>query len=113
MARLVVRIAPNDHPTDPSLTPLRTLPGDVVEIVEDGHQFSLSELNCGQYRFIDVPRVLSEQFLSLKQPVEDAEGRMIKRRALALDVTALRSGQWAKKTTATKTQIDSIIVTRA
>jgi hypothetical protein len=31
MARLCIRIAPNDHPTDASLTPLRTRPGDIVE----------------------------------------------------------------------------------
>ena len=85
MARLVIRIKPNDHPTDPSLTPLRTNVGDVVELVDDPHQFSKIELTCGHYRFLDVPGVSQDRFMHLKDHVNDAEGTMIQRRRLFLD----------------------------
>ena len=38
MARLVIRLLPNAHPTDPALTPLRTQEGDVVEIASSHGQ---------------------------------------------------------------------------
>lgn len=88
MARLVIRILPNAHPTDPSLTPLRTQEGDVVEIVDDGHAFSFAELNCGHYRMVDVPGVLPEDLEHLRQHVEDSAGKMVKRRKFMVDLQA-------------------------
>ena len=120
MARLCIRIAPNDHPTDPSKTPLRTQPGDVVEIREDGHVWRPGELNCGQYRFIDVPGPESE-WAYLKDHVKSGEAfpefpdtaeHMRRRRRVTLDISALRSGIWRTRTAATRNQITAIIVTR-
>ena len=112
MARLCIRIAPNDHPTDASLTPLRTRVGDVVVIMPDGHQFSQAELNCGQYKFVDVPGVAPSTLQNLLDPVFDANGIMTKRRAFALDPTQINSDVWKSRTTATAIQISSLIVTR-
>lgn len=113
MARLCIRIQPNDHPTDPSLTPLRTGLGDVVQIVDDDHKFSYAELNNGHYRIIDVPGVPQEELIHLCAAVEDAEGGMIKRRAVALDIVVLNSAQWVGRKTATKAQIAAVTVTKA
>ena len=112
MAILVVRILPNEHPTDTALTPLRTAPGDVVEIVEDDHQFSQGERNCGHYRFITVAGIGSEQFLALKASRFDVNGNMTRRRDKALDSTVLQT-TWVGQTTATKAQVDAITITRA
>jgi len=114
MARLCIRVAPNDHPTDPELNKLRTQPGDVVCIVNDDHQFSQGELNCGQYRIIDVPGVPQIELIYLcKQHVDDVEGNPIQRRLWSLDAAALRVGQWRDRTSATQAQIDAIVITRA
>jgi hypothetical protein len=112
MARLVIRILPNAHPTDPSLTPLRTQEGDVVELVDDGHVFSFAELNCGQYRIMDVPGVPQDELVHLKAHVEDAQGRMTKRRAQQLDLTVLRTPAWRDRTTATKAEIATLTRTK-
>src|SRR3990172_5332160 len=111
MARLCVRILPNDHPTDPALTPLRTRLGDVVCIVDDDHVFSHAELNCGHYRIIDVPGVPQEDLIHLCASVEDAEGKITARRAVKLDDAVLKSAQWVGRTSATKAQIAAITVT--
>lgn len=105
MARLVIRILPNDHPTDPSLTPLRTHEGDVVELVDDGHVFSQAELTNGHYRILDLPGVPQEELVHLKAHVEDAQGRMTKRRNQSLDLTVLKMPAWRDRTTATKAEI--------
>lgn len=89
MARLCVRIAPNSHPTDPSLDALRTQPGDVVCIEEDSHIFSVGEMTCGQYQIIDVPGVSPEKFDYLRESVQDSEGKMTKRSTKSLDLGAL------------------------
>lgn len=107
MARLCIRIAPNDHPTDPTLTPLRTQEGDVVCLVDDSHVFSHAELNNGQYRIIDLPGVPQEDLLHLVTPVDDGDGKMLKRRAVELDTTVLKS-TWTGKNTATKAELDAI-----
>ena len=104
MARLVIRILPNAHPTDPSLTPLRTQEGDVVCLVDDGHVFSFAELNNGHYKILDVPGVPQEELVHLVAAVEDGEGKMIKRRAVELDKAVLE-GARKNKTTATKSEI--------
>jgi hypothetical protein len=127
MARLCIRIAPNDHPTDPSLTPLRTRPGDIVEIREDGHVWRLNNQDnlgpasvCGQYRFVDVPGQESN-WTYLKESVLYGEvfpefiGReqeMYRRRRVCLDPAALSSGPWRTRTSATRNQIEAITVTR-
>ncbi len=113
MARLCVRVADNRHPTDAKLDALRTQIGDVVCIVDDGHVFSAAERNCGQYRFIDVPGVSQEALLALVASKFDANSVMTARRIVSLDATALKSGAWSSKTTATKTQIDAITITKA
>jgi len=109
MARLCIRIAPNDHPSDANLNVMRTHPGDVVCIVDDGHVFSHAELNCGQYRIIDVPGVSQEELTDLVDAVFAAdESTMLKRRRLTLPIAILNAGVWKNRTTATKAQIDAI-----
>ena len=106
MARLLIRIAPNSNPSDPSLDALRTQPGDVVCIVEDDHVFSECERLNGQYRIIDVPGVSANDFNELLIPVLDVNGMLMKLRSKTLDFTALKVGM----TTATKAEIDSLTV---
>jgi hypothetical protein len=92
------------------LTPLRTNLGDVVCIVDDGHKFSQSELNCGHYRILDIVNTPQEQLTYLCESQEDSNGVMIKRRIRGLDTTALKSGAWKTRTAATKAQLDLITV---
>lgn len=113
MARLCIRVAPNAHPTDPTLTPLRTQPGDVVAVVEDGHVFSAGERTSGEYRIIDVPGVAEAALTHLIEHVTDAEGDLARVRRLTLNAAVLGVGPWKNRITATKAQIDSITVTRA
>ena len=107
MARLCIRIQPNNHPTDPSKDILRTQPGDVVEICEDGHQWSFTELNCGQYKFVDIPGVPSEELVHLKNPVYDENGQLIAKRGITLDENTLLA-ILKDKTILSKHQIESI-----
>jgi hypothetical protein len=111
MARLCIRIAPNDHPTDPSQNALRTRPGDVVEIGEDGHVWE-GETAGGQYRFIDVPGVSRESLLNLMSPVRDGAGRMTRRFTATLDISVLNNVTWIGRTSATKAQVDAITIPR-
>ena len=104
MARLCVRIAPNNHPADANLDALRTQPGDVVCIVDDDHVFSSAELNCGQYKIIDVPDVPQEDLAYLVTSVYDAEQKLVSRRAVKLELT--------EKTTVTKSEIDALAVAK-
>ena len=106
MARLCIRLTNNDHPTDPTLTPLRTNEGDVVCLVDDGHVFSFAELNNGHYKIMDVPDATQEDLVHLVASVEDADGTMVKRRNLEID-TALLKGAWKNKTSATKAELDA------
>ena len=108
MARLCVRVTNNDHPTDPTLTPLRTNEGDVVCLVDDDHVFSFAELNNGHYRIIDVPGVPQEDLAHLVESLDDAEGRLIKRRTKMLDPLVLKGPIWAGKISATKSELDVI-----
>jgi hypothetical protein len=112
MARLCIRILSNDHPSDASLTPMRTNLGDVVSVHDDDHVFSFAELNCGHYRIIDLPGVPEMDLLSLVESKKDVDGRMIARRLVGLDTNILKSAPWVGKTTATKTQIDAITVVK-
>ena len=96
MARLQVRIAANNHPTDPSLDPLRTHPGDVIIVHDDDHQFSYCELHNGEYRIVDVPGVLEEDLGHLKDHVEDDQGNMVLKRAKSLDLAAIDTLQLPK-----------------
>jgi hypothetical protein len=80
----------------------------VVELVDDGHVFSFAELNNGHYRMLDVPGVPQEELVHLKAHVEDAQGRMTKRRAQALDITVLRTPAWRDRTNATKAEIATL-----
>ena len=88
MARLCIRIAPNEHPTDASLNALRTHEGDVVCLVDDTHVFSHAELNNGQYRIIDVPGVPQENLVHLVRHEEGLQGQMTKRRMVKIDLAA-------------------------
>jgi hypothetical protein len=108
MARLCIRITPNDHPTDPSLTPLRTGEGDVVALVDDGHVFSQAELTNGHYRILDLPGVPQEDLIHLVAHESDAQGRMTKRRMLHLNPALLKAGIWIGRTTATQAQLAAI-----
>lgn len=105
MARLCIRIAPNSHPTDKSLDALRTQPGDVVEIREDGHEWSKAELNCGQYKFVDVPGVPESEFTYLKEHVEDADGNMVARRKVKLDEKKLDKTAMSKADVVAMTKV--------
>lgn len=115
MATLCIRIAPNNNPTDAKLDALRTQIGDVVCIVEDGHKFSSGELNCGQYKFVDVPGVPQVDLIYLIDSVEDADGQMIMRRAKTLDVEKLDSLAFARegRNAVTKSQIESLTLSKA
>lgn len=110
MAKLCVRIKPNDHPTDATLTPLRTQPGDVVCIMGDSHIFSEAERNCGHYRFINVSGIGEDELANLVQTVNDSDGMIIKRRGFRLDPAILNNVTWSGKTTATKTEIGLITI---
>jgi hypothetical protein len=112
MARLCIRIAPNDHPTDAALTPLRTRPGDIVEMKEDGWVWRPGELNCGQYRFVDVPGVSEATLAHLMAARFDANGVMTHRKDMTLDIAVISTGPWSNRTTATKAQIDAVTITR-
>ena len=114
MARLCIRIAPNSHPTDPTLDAMRTQMGDVVCVVDDHHQFSKGELECGQYRVIDMPGVAQVELNHLVASAFDPgdESKMLRRRAVTLDAIALKTGAWRAATKATKAQIDAITIAR-
>lgn len=113
MARLCVQILPNNNPNDPPLDLLTVQAGDVVCIMADGHVFSDIELRCGQYRIIDVPGVHPNDIEALILPVLDAQKNLVRLRAKTLDLTALRNGAWRTRTSATKTQIDAITLSKA
>lgn len=117
MARLCVRVAPNDHPTDKELDAHRTKPGDVVCIVEDGHVFSKAEMTNGQYRIIDVPGVPAQKFIHLTetQTVTDektGDETIVALRSKSLDTTILKT-TWAERKQATEAQITSIVVSKS
>ena len=112
MARLCIRITPNDHPTDAALTPLRTNEGDVVCMVDDNHVFSVTELNCGHYKIVDLPGVPQEDLVHLVASVEDANGTMTKRRAVGLDKAILK-GSWKNKASVTKAELDAVTKVKA
>lgn len=112
MARLCIRVAPNNHPTDPELDALRTHPGDVVCVVVDGHKFTDAEMNNGHYRIIDMPGVAVESVMHLSEQVHGSEGELIKRRKHTLDVSALNGGAWRTRHAASKEQIDAITLAK-
>jgi hypothetical protein len=66
--------------------------------------FSHAELNCGHYKILDVPGVTQEELVHLVASVEDAKGKMVKRRNVQIDKSVLE-GAWKDKTTATKAEI--------
>lgn len=111
MAILCIRILPNPNTTDPSLDVLRTQEGDVVWVAEDDHVFSFAELNCGQYRFIEVPGSQSD-WIHLVESEVDVQEKTVRRRIRALDKSVLKGDIWKNKKTATKAEIDSITVTQ-
>lgn len=104
MARLCVRVAPNEN-SDKTLNALRTHEGDVVCIVDDNHQFSFCELNNGQYKIIDVPGVPQEELIYLCEHVEDVEGKMTARRVVKLDEKALGKASMTKAEIAAITKV--------
>lgn len=110
MARLCIRIVPNNHPTDPSLDVLRTQEGDVVEICGDDHKWSEAELNCGQYKFVDVEGK-PEDYEYLKASVYDVDEKMIARRAVTLDKEILET-TFKNTVEFSKADIDSIVLTK-
>jgi len=115
VARLCIRIAPNNNHTDPLLDALRTHEGDVVCLVDDDHVFSHAELNNGQYRILDVPGVSQAELVHLVEPVEGPRPQghakmMITRRKRGLNMALLNSPAFAGRTTITKTELDVLIV---
>lgn len=120
MARLCIRITPNNHPTDPSLDAVRTQIGDVVCVTEDGHIFSKGEMECGQYRIIDVPDTTPADLVHLTEPqvsfssITLNTNEAIKAaRKFTLDIAKLKTGGWKNRTAATKAQIDAITIAKA
>lgn len=111
MARLCIRVTANDHPTNAALTPLRMRPGDVVEIKPDGWEWCKGELNCGQYRFIDVPGVAEGDLVHLKTP-RYSGSTMTRIRNQCLDTAELNKVAWVGKSTATKAEVDAVTITR-
>jgi len=112
VARLCIRIQPNNHPTDAALNALRTQEGDVVCVVEDGHAFSPSELACGHYRILDLPGVDPADCNHLVEPVTDADEIMTRRRKVALNPALLKAGVWAERKTATLAQVTALLMAR-
>lgn len=105
MAQLCIRIASQGS----SL--LRTQPGDVVEIVDDAHQFSLAERSNGQYRIISVPGP-QELYAHFKQQHYDVSGELTHARRVTLDVNALRDPVWRDRTTFDPSEIAALTRTR-
>lgn len=89
MARLCIRVAPNNHPDDPKLDAFRTQIGDVVCVVGDRHIFSKGEMACGQYKFVDVPGVPAEELAYLSWPALDQSDQMVRRTSYNLDPSAV------------------------
>ena len=112
MARLLIRTAANNHPTNAALTPLRTRPGDIVEIKPDGWEWRSGELNSGQYRAVDVPGVNESSLVHLKTP-RYSGSTMTRIRNQCLDFTAISQSAWVSRTSATLDQINSVTITRA
>jgi len=116
MARLCIRIADNKHPTDPDLDAFRTQINEVVCVTEDGHKFSEAELNCGQYKFIDVNGVAQADLIYLIDPVLDpldVEGIKISGiRKSKLDPKELKKAKWEDGSKVTKSDVDSIVLTK-
>lgn len=113
MCRLCIRITPNPNLSEPALDVMRTQAGDVVAVTEDGHVFSFGELNCGQYRFINVPGEPQAALINLIESVFAAdESTMTRVRKVTLPISVLSTGVWKNRTTATKAQIDSITTVR-
>ena len=111
MARICIRVAPNDHPTDSSLTPLRTRVGDVVVIVNDDHVFSECERNNGQYKIVNVTDATQEELLHMVASVYDVNGKMTKRRNVTINTTLIISGgSWP--TSVTKAQLATVTIAR-
>ena len=112
MARICIRVLSNNHPIDSSLDLFRTQLGDVVCVQPDGHVWSAAELNCGQYRFIEVPGIAAGVFDYLVIGRFDAEETLLRIRNVGIDVTVLGTGSWRNRTTATKMQIDAIVIVK-
>lgn len=89
MARLIVRITNNPNNSDPSLTPLRTQRGDVVQIVPDNHIFSEAEMFCGHYKIIDMPGVAAEDLRYLVDGVLGVDDEVIALRAVRINEAGL------------------------
>ena len=93
MAILCVRIADNSS-GDPDQDLFRTMPGDVVCIVPDDHQFSDGERNCGQYIFVTVTDAIEEDLSYLVAPMLGDDGEtVLARYANTLDTATLSDGQ--------------------
>lgn len=105
MARLCIRVLPNNHPKDPDLDLVRTQPGDVVCVMPDKHEWSAGELACGQYKFVEVPGITPEDFARLIESRFDKDNILMCIRNMGLDPDALKTGDWA---TSTKAEIDDI-----
>lgn len=88
MARLLVRVTDNFHPTDPSLDPLRSQVGDVICVTEDKHEFSYGELFSGEYQVIEIPGVKAEALAYLCEHVEDDTGKITQVRTTGIDLKA-------------------------
>lgn len=104
MAILVVRVLPNGASLH------RTQPGDVVDIVEDGHTFSEGERNSGHYRFITVPGPVAD-YADLKEP-QIVDEVLLAKRGRTLDITQLRTPQMRNKTSFTKTEVTNLVRVR-
>lgn len=103
-----IQVAPNNHPTDPTLDPMRFQVGDVVSVVEDGHVFSEAEKNCGSYRFVTVTGAAANDLDPLvAERMED--DIVLARRNLTLDSMALEN----LPASVTLAELQSITVVRA
>ncbi len=106
MARLCIRKL-----AKPVVSTLSSQAGDVICVVEDGHEFTTAELTNGHYRIIDVAGVSASEFANLIASSFNANGTLFRLRAVGLNVTTLNT-TWANKTTATKAEITAITVTK-
>ena len=109
MPIIAIRIVANAGSTQ-AQTNLRTQPGDVVWVAKDDHQFSAAEKNCGHYRFITITGCATKDLANLVTSLMDANGVMTKRRTFRLSPSVLSNATWANVKTATKAQLDLIVV---
>jgi hypothetical protein len=89
MCELLVRVVAKTQ-ADPRLAAQCSKPGDVIAIVDDGHQWGTDE-GAPTYRVVRVPGVPANSLASLVvgQPATPEQQTMLQRRAFGLQLDGL------------------------